>query len=183
LIEFLFYFISDVKERSFQSEIVLSAIITMIIYGTQLLLSIKQYRKSMRELYQDVSDKIRTAPKPDEHDIILKSIHYPAFILGYLIGGFVICFNLIFFIVAMFNLIRTQIGSFKWAVESTAPELLVFFLQKIVIGLVIIFFIGYYSQNVNDLRRNRLSVLMLFNMISSKSFPSQYRSVQQRIMC
>jgi uncharacterized integral membrane protein len=90
---------------------------------------------------------------------------------------------LIFFIVAMFNLIRTQIGSFKWAVESTAPELLVFFLQKIVIGLVIIFFIGYYSQNVNDLRRNRLSVLMLFNMISSKSFPSQYRSVQQRIMC
>jgi hypothetical protein len=166
-----FFSFSEVEEWSFQSEVILSAIITMLFYGIQLLLSIKNYRRNMGKLYQVFSDDINSAPKLEKHEIIPKSMQYPGFVLVYLLGGYVLWFHTIFFIVTILNVIRTQTGSSKWELRIFISVLILYFLQKTITRIINTLFTGYHPQDENDLRLNRpYSILMYINLISSKSF-------------
>ncbi|CAF1135919.1 unnamed protein product [Rotaria sp. Silwood1] len=77
----------EVKEWSFQGEVIISAIITMIIYGIQLFLTIKNYRKCMGDLYNKYLEEPELCKKLKKREIIRKSTQYPSYLLLYLLGG------------------------------------------------------------------------------------------------
>ena len=125
----------------------------------------------MNELYGVYSHDTNPALKPKKHEIIPKSMQYPGFVLLYLLGGYVICFNLIFVIVTILYAILNQTGSFKWELRFVTSVLVLYCLQRMITRLVNTLFTGYHAPDENDLGLNRpYSILMYFNFISSKSF-------------
>lgn len=137
----------------------------MIIYGLQFLHSIKNYRDNVTNLYDIYSARRTPSGKPDDHEIIPKSVQYPAYILRYLLGGFVICFNLILFIMIIVKIIGTRLTSYRWTLISIISAIIVYALHKIINGIINIFFTSY------NLQLNRpYSILLYFNLISSKLF-------------
>jgi len=165
------FFFTEIKEKSFKSEVVSSAIITMIFFGIQLLHSIKNYKDCVKKLYEFYSDRTESGLQLEKHEIIPKSLQYPAFILRYLLGGFVICFHLILIIMIIPNVNRTRVISSKWKLISIASVIFIYGLHKIINQAANKLFTGYNPRNENDLRLNRpYSILLYFNLISSKSF-------------
>jgi hypothetical protein len=125
----------------------------------------------MRKLYEEYNYRTESGIELNRHEIIPKSVQYPAFILRYLLGGFVICFNLILFIVIISNVIRTRGASFKWTLISVISMIFVYGLHRVINLAANKLFTGYNPRNQNDLRLNRpYSILWYFNLISSKSF-------------
>jgi hypothetical protein len=146
----LLIFSTEIKEQSFKGEVIFSAIITTIIYGLQILHSIKNYKDNVRHWYKMYSDLSTPPGKPVDDEIIPKSVQYPAFVLRYLLGGFVICFNLILFIVIISQAIRTRITSFKWTLISIISVIFVYGLHKIINLAINKLFTNYNSQGQND---------------------------------
>jgi Ca2+/Na+ antiporter len=98
--KFLFVFLFvEIKERSFQIEVIISAIATMIIYGIQLFLSMKNFRESMKNLYREHIENPELVKKLKKHDTVQKSTQYPSYLLVYLLGGFFICFHSILLLI------------------------------------------------------------------------------------
>lgn len=141
----------------------------MIAHGIQLLCSIKYYRKSMNDMYDDLFNTVRSSSAPQAYEIVPKSAQYPANIFGYLFGSFVIFFNLILFILSMFVEIITRLTSFTWLFIFILPTIVAYFLHKRCAELINIFFTRQHSNDEDNLRVNRpYSILMYFNLISSK---------------
>jgi hypothetical protein len=145
-------FSTEIKEQSFKGEVIFSAIITTIIFGLQLLHSMKNYKDNVRHWYKIYSYLPMPPGKPVDDEIIPKSVQYPAFILRYLLGGFVICFNLILFMLIMSQAIRTRITSFKWTLISIISVIFVYGLHKIINLAINKLFTNYNSQGQNDVR-------------------------------
>jgi len=164
---------TEVKEWSFQSEVILSAIITMIIYGIQLFFSIKNYRKSMGELYTKYSDNPELGKKLKKREIIRKSTQYPSYLLLYLLGGFFICFHLILlFSVTIKNVIFTRIGSSKGAIGYIIPILVLYGLQKMIIQWLHKIF-DYFDRREESSLNVKLnifdSILLYLKLISGRT--------------
>jgi len=182
---FILFVYAEVKEWSFQDEVIISAIITMIIYGIQLFLSIKNYRKSIGDLYKKYSDDPELGKKLKNREIIRKSTQYPSYLLLYLLGGFFICFHLILlFSVTIKNVVFTHIGSSEGAIEYIIPILVLYFLQKMIIQWLHKIFDYFDQRKENDLnwKLNIFdSILLYLKFISGKTVFILYRSIQQKI--
>jgi hypothetical protein len=162
-----------VKEWSFQGEVIISAIITLIIYGIQLFLSIKNYRKNMGDLYTKFSEDRKLGKKLKKRESIRKSTQYPSYLLLYLLGGFFICFHLILlFSVTIKNVIFTRIGSSKGAIGYIIPILVLYLLQKMIIRWIYKIF-DYFDQRKESDSTWKLtifdSILLYLKLISGKT--------------
>ncbi len=160
------------NEPSFQGEVLLSAMSTMIIYGIQLFLTIKQYQKNMIYIYRNMPKDIRSKRRPKQHDIITGSIRYPGYLLLYLLGGVFLCFHLILFLITILSgmrVIRSPAGSLKWTIELLIPALVLYFLQTMIHRWSNTFLTFYHRRDEGDVQFTTLhSILLYFNLIASE---------------
>jgi hypothetical protein len=147
----------------------------MIIYGIQLFLSIKNFRKSIGDLYTRYLEEPELCKKLKKREIIRKSTQYPSYLLLYLLGGFFICFHLILlFSVMIKRVIFTRIESSKKeaTVGYILPIIVLYLLQKIIIQLLHKIFDYFDRRDENDLnlKINILdSILLYLKLISCKT--------------
>ena len=85
----------DLGVFSFQTEIIISAVITGVLYATQLLIGAQNYKKHKLQLYKGFYVDIPPASKFKRDYIASHSVHYPGFLVGYMAWGFVICLHLV----------------------------------------------------------------------------------------
>ncbi len=64
----------------------------------QLLHSMQNYKDRVRDLYNENYSEPKKVFIFKDNEIIRKSIQYPAYILRYLFGGYVICFHFLLFL-------------------------------------------------------------------------------------
>ncbi|CAM4845545.1 unnamed protein product, partial [Rotaria magnacalcarata] len=156
ILKYIFEFMlnMEVKEWSFQYEVVISGLITMVIFGIQLLISIIYYRKDIRRSYK-LAKNGSLDSQLERPDIVSKGSQYRGFIARYLIVGYIVCFHLIFFIFTILRVILTGIGSLEWAYGIILPVLVLYGLQK---AIVIIIDKMSDSDHVQDRVRRRAKV-------------------------
>ncbi|CAF1260173.1 unnamed protein product [Rotaria sordida] len=135
-----------IEEQSFQPEVIISAMITTVIYGLQLLHSIQNYKDRVRTLYGTDFDNSEIVFLCEKREIIPRSVQYPAFILRYLLGGYIICFHSFLFTIVGGKAIVTHISSFKWILISIASIICVYGLHKIINFLINRLFNSYRLQ-------------------------------------
>ncbi len=176
MIKFLFFFLSiEIKEGSFQIEIIISAIMTMIIYGIQLFLSIKNFRKSIGDLYAKYSEEPELCNKLTKHEIIRKNSQYPSYLLLYLLGGFFICFHVILlFLITIKNvfLFFTYTGAATGSIGYIIPILVLYLLQKMIIRCIHTIFDHFDQRGKNNLNLKLNifdSILLYLKLISCKT--------------
>ena len=162
----------ELKEGKFQTEVIVAALITMIIYGIQLFLSVKNFRKRMDAWYNAASKDPELAKQFKKREIIRKSTQYPSYLLLYLLGGFFLCFHLILFFCLMISEIqRNGIGLSQGRLGYILPVLAVYFLQKIVIQWLHCAFdwLDQREESNLNLQLNILdSILLYLKLISCK---------------
>ena len=143
---------------------------TMIIYGIQLFLSVKNFRKRMVDWYTRALNNPELAREFSKREIIRKSTQYPSYLLLYLLGGFFLCFHLILFFCLMFGQIPwTRMGLSQGRISYLLPILAVYFLQKMVIRWLHFVFDCLDQREENDwnVQLNILdSVLLYLKLIS-----------------
>ncbi|CAF2103560.1 unnamed protein product, partial [Rotaria magnacalcarata] len=156
ILKYIFEFMLNLEfeEWSFQYEVVISGLITMVIFGIQLLISIIYYRKDIRRSYK-LAKKGSLDSQLERPDIVSKGSQYRGFIARYLIVGYIVCFHLIFFIFTILRVILTGIGSLEWAYGIILPVLVLYGLQK---AIVIIIDKMSDSDHVQDRVRRRAKV-------------------------
>jgi hypothetical protein len=147
----------------------------MTIYGIQLFLTIKNYRKCMRDLYNKYSEDPDLGKQLTKREIVRKSTQYPSYLLLYLLGGFFICFHLILlFIVTITNVrvILTHVVSSKGTIGYIIPVLVLYLLQKMIIRWLhqIVDYFDKREENNLNLKLNILdSILLYLKLISGKT--------------
>ena len=162
------------KEDTLQIEVIVAALITMIIYSVQLLLSMKNFRERMDHSYIRYSDQPDLGKKLKKREIIRKSTQYPSYLLLYLLGGFFLCFHLILFFCLMMSKVKlNQIGMSQGRIGYVMPILMVYLLQKMVIQWLHYIFdrLDRREESNLNLKLNILdSILLYLKLISCKIF-------------
>jgi hypothetical protein len=112
-------------------EIIVSAIITAFIYGIQLFLGMKNFRKEVKKCRDDEDYRNRLIPAKgiSPEKIRSKAIQYPGYLLRYTIGGFAITFHLLIFVAVIPRFIFHYYYAFKWILEFISPLLVFYALQ------------------------------------------------------
>jgi hypothetical protein len=147
---------------------------TMIIYGIQLFLSIKNFRKNIDDLYTKYSAEPDLCKKLTKREIIRKNSQYPSYLLLYLLGGFFICFHMILlFSITIKNvfLFFTFTGASTGSIGYIIPILVLYLLQKIIIRWIHKIFdhIDQRYENDSNLKLNIFdSILLYLKLISCK---------------
>jgi len=132
---FFFSFL-EIKESLFHTEIIISAIITALIYNVQLFLGMANLRKHIKEyrikgrqmLEPEKGIKVKEAP--------FKAIGYPGYLIRYTMGGFVITFHLLIFVAFILRLIWYYYYIFKWILEFILSILILYVLQLLIVQLI-----------------------------------------------
>ncbi|CAF3644565.1 unnamed protein product [Rotaria sp. Silwood1] len=114
-----------------QREIILSAIITAIIYGFQLFVGMQNYKKHKLQLYQGIYVDVPPATNFKRSSIASNSVHYSGFLVGYMAWGFVICFHLILLILIGIKILSLQIRQIELALAIIVPILVIYLLKML----------------------------------------------------
>jgi len=121
-------------------EIIVSAIITAFIYGIQLFLGMKNFRKEVKKYRAGDQKRLIDDKGLTIEQVRSKAIQYPGYLLRYTIGGFVITFHLLIFIGVIPRFIFRYSYAFKWILEFLSPLLIFYALQwhmtRMVSGLI-----------------------------------------------
>jgi hypothetical protein len=179
------FFFSDVNDWSFSGEIILSGVITMIIFGCQFFKEMINYREHTKQLKDDKCEQIPRLNQSEKESIPHKSIGYLTSIILNIVGSFFIWFHIILFLTILFSLLSfrastAQIHRLEFLssiISFVAPLLVLYGLKKSVTQWSRIFISSDQDQNRNqNQNQNQIpseksyAVLMYFTFISSKLF-------------
>lgn len=171
----------EIQDDSVQTDIIISAVFTTILYSIQLFLSIKNFRQNMNQLYVQCSADHNSIKNLKRREIIRRSTQYPSYLLLYLFGGYFLCFHLILFVYEIGKqlfFIPTKALKLEAMIRYILPILVFYFLQKI--GIHILYKIFYYfdkrdygenrsAQYVPNIKLNILdSILLYLKLISCR---------------
>ncbi|CAF4805664.1 unnamed protein product, partial [Rotaria socialis] len=139
---------------SLNREIIISTIITAILFALQLFVGMKNYKRHKQQLYRGVSIEIPPANRFKCASIVSDSVHYSGFLVGYMTWGFVICFHLVLFVATGVRLMALHTPDTELILPIIVP-LAVMYLLKILFMTSTgkILFIGnghktYYLKNI-----------------------------------
>ena len=148
----------EIDEWSFRKETVCSAILTMFIFCYRLFDSIKSYQEHILQLKKGNHKAILPESELESDSTAPESVGYLSFVFLNVVGGFLIWFHIILFLVTMcsifiFHAFTLQI--YRMEVISSfivliAPVLVLYYLKKYITRWFSIFTTTDQSQNVNN---------------------------------
>ncbi|CAF1214242.1 unnamed protein product [Adineta steineri] len=124
------------ESSSLKLEIIVSAILTVIIYGFQLFFGIQRYKRFKKDLYLGKNLEIPSIKYFEPNSIASNSVHYSGFLVGYLAWGFVICFHLILLITIAIKIVSLQIRHIEIILTIIVPIFIIYFLKMFSIKLM-----------------------------------------------
>ena len=120
----------EIKETfSLKLELILSAVVTFILFGFQLLIGMQNYKKHRIELYQGIYRDIPSAANYQSSKMVSNSVHYSGFLVGYMAWGFVICFHVILLIFTGIRSYSSEIRHIELALIILVPVLVIYLLK------------------------------------------------------
>ena len=128
----LFYSFLEIKDKLFHTEIIVSAVITALIYGFQLFFSFKNLQKNIIEFRADGRHTFVPKKNIKIEEAPFQAILYPGYLIRYTIGGFVITFHILIFVAVIFRLIWNYFHAFKWVLDFILPMLILYALQSLI---------------------------------------------------
>ena len=150
-------------------EIILSAVITVLVYGFQLFLGMQNYKKHRTQLYRGIYEDVPSAAYLKPNAIAAKSVHYSGFLVGYMAWGFVICFNLIFFILSALSVITVRTRSIELILAVTVPVLVIYLLKITTTSSAGKFlFIQDMDEKLSLKNRKTYAIFIYFNFFAGK---------------
>ena len=168
----------EIKDRLFQTEIIVCTIITTIIYGIQLFLGMKNFRKHIKKYRaKDPTILKEIQAKIDKEQTRSRAICYPGYLIRYTVGGFVITFHILIFFASIHRLIWLHSYAFKWIFEFLVPILILFALQSLVAQWssrlmdtrnTSIRRPQWKNNFINDLKNNMKTILQYFILVASE---------------
>jgi hypothetical protein len=164
----LFYYL-DLGKFSFKIEIILSAVITGVLYAGQLFIGIKNYKKHKLQLYQGIYIDIPAATNLTPSYIASHSVHYSGFLVGYMAWGFVICFHLILLMAIGIKVLSLQIRHFEIALSIIVPIFVIYLLK--LLGMTSagkFIFIPQKDDKLNLKSRKLYAVFVYFSFFAGK---------------
>ena len=152
-------------------EIILSAIITFMIYGGQLYLGMKNYKKHKLDLYRGIYEDVPSAVNFTPNSIVSKSVHYSGFLVGYLAWGFIISFHLILLILCLIRIISLQMRYIELILAVTVPITVVYLLKMITVSTTGKFLFMQDMENKLNLdNRKTYAIFVYFNFFAGKIY-------------
>jgi Ca2+/H+ antiporter len=121
----------EIKDKLLHTEIILSAIITALIYSIQLFFGMKKYRKDITEYREKGLKSMIKERGISRNHARSKAIQYPGYVIRYTLGGFVITFHLLIFVTFIPRLIWRHFYAFGWILEFLLPILISYALQSL----------------------------------------------------
>jgi hypothetical protein len=126
--------LAEIEDWSFNKEILLSALLTMIFFAYQLISGMKTYKIHTKDLEKDEYKDIPPEETSETHSKGSESVKYLSSIFLNIVGGFFIWFHLILFVMMICSLMIFH--SFKLQIDPVQPT---FSLFSIIASLVILF--------------------------------------------
>jgi hypothetical protein len=114
--------------------IIISAVVTIIIFAFQLYLGMHNYERHKLQLFQGIYKNIPSAAHFEPNVIALQSVHYSGFLVGYMAWGFIICFHLIFFVLIAIQIIFTKTRYAQIVLDITVPLLVIYILKLTILS-------------------------------------------------
>jgi hypothetical protein len=120
----------EIKETfSLKLELILSAVVTFILFGFQLFIGIRIYKKHRIELYRGIYRDIPSAANYQSSKMVANSVHYSGFLVGYMAWGFVICFHVTLVIFTAIRSYSSESRHTELGLIILAPVLVVYLLK------------------------------------------------------
>ena len=138
----LFSFL-EMKDTLFHPEIIASAIGTALIYAFQLLRSMVNLRRHIEYYSFDQRASLVEERDVNKDEAPAKATKYPGYLIRYTVGGYVITFHLLLFVVIIPRLITNHSHVLRYI-----PDFLIFILILYVLQLLI-------AQIISKIIRNR----------------------------
>lgn len=150
-------------------EILISALITLVIYGFQLFLGMRTYQQHRSELYKAIYVSVPSASNFKARAIAANSVHYSGFLVGYMAWGFVICFHLILFLLIAVRLISLQIRHIEIALAVVVPVLVIYLLKMFSTQLAgTMFFIQQLDDKISLKSRKTYALFVYFSFFAGE---------------
>jgi hypothetical protein len=154
---------------SLRFEVILSAVITVILYAFQLYIGIKNYKKHRSQLYKGIYVDVPSALNFKTSSIAAKSVHYSGFLVGYMAWGFVICFHLTFFLLSAIRIVSVQLRYLELILAICVPVLVVYLLKMVTTSSAGRFlFIQDMDEKLNLKNRKTYAIFIYFNFFAGK---------------
>jgi hypothetical protein len=123
------YDLEELGAIPFKTEIIVSAVLTVITYGTQLLLGLQQYKIDRKKIIKQINEGIPPIEYFKPSIMTSNSLHYPDFLVGYMAWGFVICFHLILLILIGIRILSSEIRHVEIALGIIVPVIIIYLLK------------------------------------------------------
>jgi hypothetical protein len=166
-------YLTDFKSyriNSMKNEIILSGILTFILFSFQLFKTMKNYKKHKLQLYKGFYEEIPSGINFDLNSNARDSIHYPGFLVGYVVWGFIIYFHLILIILTVIQ--TTLFDQFiKVLFDFIVPILVIYLLSIISMSLSgQLMFIGMLDQKPILKKRQTHAIILYFYFFAGKFY-------------
>lgn len=159
----------DLSVFSFQTEIILSAVATVILYATQLFIGIQNYKKHKLQLYKGIYVDIPAAIHFEPDYIASNSVHYSGFLVGYMAWGFVICFHFVLLIAIGIKVLSLQIRAFEVALTIIVPICVIYLLKLLAMKSAGKFlFIHEQEKKLDSQSRKTYAIFVYFSFFAGK---------------
>ncbi|CAF1333517.1 unnamed protein product [Adineta steineri] len=113
-------------------EMIFTCLLTSIIYFGQLFFGMKHYQKHMLNAYKGIFINIPARSAFKTARLMSKNIHYPGYCIAYLIFGYIIIGNLVFFILIALRILFKHVFLIEEIAKVLIP-ILVIYLMKFII--------------------------------------------------
>ena len=159
----------DLGAFSVKNEIIVSAILTGLIFAFQLFIGMQNYKKHKIQLYQGIYYEIPPAKNFRPSAIASNSVHYSGFLVGYMAWGFVICFHVILLIFIAFKILSLQIRAIEIVLSIVVPILIIYLLKMLCIQSAGKFlFIPKLDDKLNLRSRKTYAIFVYFSFFAGR---------------
>lgn len=122
----------EAKPSNFKIELIISCLLAGLIYSMQLFFAMRKYQKNMLDAYRGRFLDIPPRSVLAKTRYLSKNIHYPGYFIAYLIFGYVIIGNLVFFLLIALKILCRHLFLIEELAKITFP-ILAFYLIKLII--------------------------------------------------
>ncbi|CAF2995113.1 unnamed protein product [Rotaria sp. Silwood2] len=145
-----------------QREIIVSTVLTAVIYGFQLLIGMQNYKKHKLQLYKGIHMDIPSPANISWRSIVSHSVHYSGFLVGYMAWGFVICFHLILLILIGIRIFSSQSHQVELVLAIIVPILVVYLLKMLIMTTAGKFIFTKESQNIDHMKNLKTYAIFVY---------------------
>ena len=155
---------------SLRLEIVLSATITFLIYGFELMKGMQNYKSHKMDIYRGIFENVPPAANFTPNSIVSKSVHYSGFLVGYMAWGFIITFHLIFFILTLFRFIFLRMRYVELVLAVIVPVTVIYLLNMVCASSAgRFFFMRGMDDKINLNNRKTYAIFIYFTFFAGKN--------------